>query len=121
MRTLRGKETRYACFRIGKSSLASSPSLLRQWEADYVVDYLFNGRPVTNHIHTKLTVSPTSGLIIKQEDTFDFYAWSKQSLGVVGTLLGWTEFMKNKVRATARSRLEHFAEKDAAATATSDS
>jgi hypothetical protein len=98
-----------------------SSSFLRQWEADYVVDYLFNGRPVTNRIHTKLTVSPTTGLIIKQEDTFDFHTWSKQSLGWTGTLLGWTEFMQNKVRATAKSRLQQFMEKDAEATATSSS
>lgn len=84
-----------------------------QWHADYTVDYLIFGRPVVNHIHAELTLSPTSGLIIKQEDSFDFWAWAKQGLGIVGALFGWSSVIHNKVRASAAARLNNFIEKEA--------
>ena len=37
------------------------------------------------------------GKIIKHQDKFDFYKWSRQALGFPGLFLGWTPFLKNKV------------------------
>lgn len=45
---------------------------------------LFDNRPVTNVIHTTVTVSD---LVAKQADAFDFWTWSKQSLGLPGLYL----------------------------------
>jgi hypothetical protein len=78
------------------------------------VKYLFDSRPVTNVIHTTITVSPATGLITKQVDTFDFWTWSTQSLGLPGLLLGWTSYLQGTVRARAVGKLERFLQKEEA-------
>ncbi|KAH8923203.1 hypothetical protein BT69DRAFT_1262631 [Atractiella rhizophila] len=81
------------------------------WEYDYSVDYVLNSRPILNHMHATLTLSPSTNLITKQVDHFDFYAWARQALGVSGYLLGWTEMVKGQVRTRAKGRLEGFLKK----------
>lgn len=46
------------------------------------------------------------GLVIRHVDTFDLWRWSRQALGVPGWLLGWSGFMRRKIRTQAASRLE---------------
>lgn len=85
-----------------------------QYTSTYTVKYLFDSRHVTNVIHTTITVSPTTGLITKQVDTFDFWTWSKQSLGLPGLLLGWTSYLQGTVQTRAAGRLERFLQKEGA-------
>ncbi|KAF9030969.1 hypothetical protein BDZ89DRAFT_1112004 [Hymenopellis radicata] len=77
------------------------------WDADYVVDYVFNGRPVVNHIHAHLTLDEAGEKISKQEDSFDFYAWTRQSLGYLEHYLAG--------QAKAKATVQSFIEKEEAA------
>lgn len=71
------------------------------WEARYT--FAATGRKVHNVIDA--TFRFADGKIIRHDDVFDFWAWSKQALGPVGLLLGWTPMLRNKVRATANGQL----------------
>jgi ketosteroid isomerase-like protein len=75
---------------------------------EWIANYTFSqtGRKVENHI--KANFEFENGKIIKHLDQFDFYKWSSQALGLPGKLLGWTSFLKNKVRATAMKSLADF-------------
>lgn len=76
--------------------------------ADWVADYLFSktGRQVHNEIHAEFEFK--DGKIFRHRDTFDVWKWSKQSLGLSGTLLGWSGFMQNKIRQNALESLHEF-------------
>ncbi|PRP83192.1 hypothetical protein PROFUN_09356 [Planoprotostelium fungivorum] len=74
--------------------------------ADYVVKYKFEGRPVENHIHSEFELK--DGLIYRHVDSFDFYAWTIQTKGLVGRLLGWTQFFQSKVQSIGGAKLDHF-------------
>lgn len=74
------------------------------WEAWYL--FSKTNRRVHNRIDS--TFEFRDGKIIRQTDHFNFWRWSRQALGLSGLLLGWSPFLKNKVRSTARSRLNHF-------------
>jgi len=41
----------------------------------------------------------------------EWTAWSKQALGTTGLLLGWTPFVRNKIRRTAMENLEKYMSK----------
>ena len=75
-----------------------------RWEAWYT--FSATGRKVHNIIHAHFEFK--DGQIFRHRDNFDFWRWSRMSLGVSGLLLGWSTFLKNKVRATARKRLDAF-------------
>ena len=77
--------------------------------ARWVADYRFSatGRLVHNVIDSQFEFNP-SGLIMRQRDKFDLWAWSRQALGVPGLLLGWTPFMRRKIRAQAAANLQKF-------------
>lgn len=76
--------------------------------AEWIANYTFSqtGNKVENHI--KANFEFENGKIIKHVDDFDFYKWSGQALGISGKLLGWTSFLKNKVRNKAMKSLEDF-------------
>jgi len=74
------------------------------WQAWY--SFSGTGRGVHNRIAAFMVVR--DGLIVEHRDDFDFYAWSRQALGPIGLLLGWTPFLKRKVRAQAALALERF-------------
>lgn len=74
------------------------------WEAWYT--FSRTGRPVHNVIESAFEFQ--EGKVIRQVDTFSFWRWSRQSLGLVGWTLGWTPFLQNKVRATAMGGLRKF-------------
>jgi ketosteroid isomerase-like protein len=76
--------------------------------AEWIANYTFSqtGKKVENHI--KANFEFENGKIVKHLDTFDFYKWSSQALGLSGKLLGWTSFLKNKVRQSAMKSLTDF-------------
>ena len=77
--------------------------------ARWVADYRFSatGRKVHNVIDSQFEFNP-SGLIMRQRDKFNLWAWSRQALGVPGLLLGWTPFMRRKIRVQAAANLQKF-------------
>ena len=74
------------------------------WEAYYT--FSRTGRPVHNVIDSAFEFQ--AGKIIRQQDSFSFWRWSRQALGPAGWLLGWTPLLQNKVRATAMGNLRKF-------------
>ena len=94
----RGKD-----LRVEASNLkADGDSGSADWQAWYV--FSASGRPVHNRVHSEFRFS--DGLILEQVDTFSFAAWSRQALGPIALLLGWTPVLKRKVRKNARIALE---------------
>ncbi len=75
------------------------------WEAHYL--FSATGRLVHNKIDASFEFD-AQGLITRHHDRFDFWAWSRQALGVPGLLLGWSPFLRHKVRVTAGAQLERF-------------
>jgi hypothetical protein len=74
------------------------------WQAWYT--FTATGRKVHNVIYAKFEFK--DGKIFRHDDHFDFWRWSKMALGTPGLLLGWTPLIRNKVRKTARKRLEKY-------------
>ena len=75
------------------------------WEATY--RFSATGRMVHNVIDAEFEFD-SAGLIVKHRDRFDFWRWSRQALGAPGLLLGWSPFLRNKVRAQAAKNLARF-------------
>jgi ketosteroid isomerase-like protein len=80
------------------------------WEARYT--FTTTGRKVHNRIDAQFTFR--DGLIINHEDNFGFHRWARQALGPAGLLLGWSGFLRKKVRAQAAENLRHFQTQPAA-------
>ena len=59
-----------------------------------------------NEIHSKFAIR--DGLIVEHTDTFDFWRWSRQALGLKGWLLGGTSFVQDKIRKEARKGLAEY-------------
>lgn len=74
------------------------------WDAYYT--FSKTGNKVNNKIDAQFTFE--NGKILKHIDSFNFYTWAKQALGFSGVLLGWTPFLKNKIRGIARKSLQDF-------------
>jgi ketosteroid isomerase-like protein len=74
------------------------------WEAWYT--FSRTQRPVHNIIDAAFTFR--DGKILRHHDTFDFWRWSRQALGMTGILLGWSPLIKNKIRVAAKERLSMF-------------
>lgn len=81
-----------------------------QAEVNWVATYNFSAtqRRVENKVHSVLTLKDQK--IIVQKDTFDLWKWSAMALGLSGSLLGWTPFLKNKIRGNAAAGLRKFME-----------
>ena len=75
------------------------------WEADY--RFSATGRLVHNVIDGVIEFS-ADGLINRHRDSFNFWSWSRQALGTPGLLLGWTPFLRQKVKTTAAASLQKF-------------
>lgn len=76
--------------------------------AHWVATYTFSGsgRKVVNRIDARFTFR--DGLIATHVDSFDLWRWASQALGPVGLLLGWTPFVRAKIRAQAAQSLAKF-------------
>lgn len=75
-----------------------------KWTATYV--FSKTGRTVVNEVKAHFVFK--DGLIVQHTDHFDFWKWSAQALGIPGLLLGWTGFMKQKVRQQAIASLRTY-------------
>jgi ketosteroid isomerase-like protein len=75
-----------------------------RWQAVYT--FSSTGRKVHNVIRARFHFR--DGLIVRHEDHFDFWRWSRMALGMPGILLGWSPFLQNSVRARARRRLDRY-------------
>jgi uncharacterized protein len=75
-----------------------------RWRARYT--FTQTGRPVVNEVRSEFRFE--DGAIAEQRDSFDFHRWSRQALGPVGLLLGWTPLLRSSVRRRARAGLEEF-------------
>jgi hypothetical protein len=84
------------------------------WEAYYL--FSATNRQVHNIIDADFVFN-AHGLIAKHRDRFDFWRWSRQALGTPGLLLGWSPFLKAKVRQRAADNLRNFLAAESKATA----
>jgi ketosteroid isomerase-like protein len=82
--------------------------------AHWIARYTFNqtGRFVEYDIRASFRFA--DGLIAEHRDVFDFHRWSRQALGPVGLLLGWSPVLRLAVRRQARSALDAFRSRAAA-------
>lgn len=77
------------------------------WEATYT--FSATGRRVRNSIDARFEFE--DGRIVRHVDTFDFWKWSRQALGLPGMLLGWSGYLRAKVASNASRNLARFAAK----------
>jgi len=78
------------------------------WTATY--KYGPKKRVVVNQVGSRFKLR--DGKILEQVDDFNLWTWSRQALGPVGFLLGWTPFLRNKIQGMARQALrKHMNEK----------
>jgi len=83
---------------------ASQHGATANWDAYYT--FSTTGNKVVNRITASFTIE--HGKIVKHQDNFSFYTWSKQALGITGLLLGWTGYLKRKIRTKARKNLDAY-------------
>ncbi|MDO8458380.1 MAG: nuclear transport factor 2 family protein [Burkholderiaceae bacterium] len=121
--TLDGKQETMGMWRMLTSATQSKPESRQEWHLDvsgveadattgqahWDANYLFSatGRHVINKIDARFTFNE-AGLITRHRDSFNFWTWSSQALGIPGLLLGWTPYLRAKVRATANGNLQKF-------------
>lgn len=74
------------------------------WTAVYY--YGASKRKVVNKVSANFKFK--DGKIIEHSDTFDLWKWTKQALGLAGYLLGWTNFMKQKIQKTTHAQLDSY-------------
>ena len=90
---------------IAHSNVLADPDAgSAHWDADYT--FSGTGRKVHNSVDARFRFE--NGLIADHQDSFDLYAWTRQALGPVGLLLGWTPMIQNKVRSGARESLDEY-------------
>jgi ketosteroid isomerase-like protein len=77
------------------------------WEPKY--SFSQTGRFVHNIIDAEFEFK--EGKIVKHIDQFDFWRWSRQSLGIPGLVLGWSSSLKKKVSTMANKALVGFIKK----------
>jgi len=78
-------------------------------DAHWIAHYTFaqTGRPVVNDVRARFRFAP-DGRFAEHVDEFSFHSWSKQALGVPGTLLGWTPILPALTCRRARGQLAAF-------------
>ena len=76
--------------------------------AHWVAHYTFSAtsRPVVNDVQASFRFR--DGLIVEHHDRFSFWRWSRQAIGAIGLLGGWTPVMRSVFQKQARGRLEEF-------------
>ncbi|NNF54355.1 MAG: nuclear transport factor 2 family protein [Acidimicrobiales bacterium] len=78
---------------------------------NWIARYTFGPtkRPVRNDVTA--TMKFQDGKIVEHRDQFNFWKWSAQALGMPGRLLGWSPFLRAKVRKTTATNLAKFQSK----------
>ncbi|MBL8511775.1 MAG: nuclear transport factor 2 family protein [Betaproteobacteria bacterium] len=79
-----------------------------RWEARYTFSQ--TGRRVHNKISAMFAFK--DGKIVRHIDRFSFWRWSRQALGPLGWVLGWSLLVKALVRRRAKASLAGFMEKE---------
>ena len=76
--------------------------------AHWVAKYEFSAtkRPVTNRIWASFEFK--DGKISKHTDRFNVWKWSRQAMGPIGLFLGWSPFLKNKIRQRTKNLLANY-------------
>lgn len=79
-----------------------------QGSARWIASYVFaqTGNVVVNEIVAQFEFA--DGKIIRHKDHFDLWKWSRQALGLSGSLLGWAPFFQERVRLQASRSLQKF-------------
>lgn len=77
------------------------------WIASYT--FAATGNKVINKVKAYIRIK--DGLIIEHTDSFNFYSWAKQAIGIKGFLLGWTSFFQRQIKMQALMGLQKFMEK----------
>lgn len=77
--------------------------------ARWIATYTFGatGKRVSNRVRSDFRFDE-AGQIAEQNDDFPFWRWSRQALGLPGLALGWTPFLRSKVRSNAATELARF-------------
>jgi len=88
--------------------MAEGSSGSAHWQAKY--PYGPSKRSVINEIDASFEFK--DGKIIKHTDHFDVWKWSRMALGAPGILLGWSGFIRNKIKKEANKGLDKFMEKE---------
>jgi ketosteroid isomerase-like protein len=82
--------------------------------AHWIARYTFTptGRRVVNDVRARFRFS--DGRIVEHIDRFSLYGWTRQALGPVGTLFGWSPPLVLGLRFRARRDLARFSKRRAA-------
>ena len=106
-----GAMWRMLCARGEDLAVAASEIAPDGATARWIATYTFTqtGRPVRNDVRAAFTFE--DGLIRTHRDRFDFWAWSRQALGLPGVLLGWTPVLRGAVRKRAARQLDGYVER----------
>lgn len=96
----RGKDLRLEFSHVNANDTTGSA----HWDAYYTFGR--TGNKVHNSIDASFSFQ--DGKIIEHRDTFNFWRWSRQALGINGLLLGWTPFLQKKVQATSAETLAKY-------------
>ncbi len=87
---------------------ADADSGSAHWDAHY--RFSATGRIVDNAIDARFSFNP-AGLIVRHEDSFDFWKWSRQALGWKGYLLGLSGFMTKQIQKQTNGLLKSYTAK----------
>lgn len=76
--------------------------------AQWIAEYHFG--PKKHKVINKVsaTFSFRDGKIIQHTDTVNLWKWSRQALGPVGYVIGWTPYMKKSIQRMTNKRLDAF-------------
>ncbi|MBR9773825.1 MAG: nuclear transport factor 2 family protein [Cytophagales bacterium] len=80
----------------------------KKGKVNWVAEYHFgkNNRKVINNVSGEFKFE--DGKIIEHIDTFNLWKWSKQAMGTLGYLIGWTPLMKKKIQKSTNKKLNNF-------------
>ncbi len=82
-----------------------------QMRVEVEYPYAPTGRVVHNFIHSQFEFD-AQGLVLRQVDRFGLWRWTRQALGWRGTLLGWTPWVRRRVRQGAAAALRRYRQRD---------
>ena len=80
------------------------------WECHYDFQKDEGAKPHSVHNIIESRFRFDDGLIRQHHDSCDFERWAHQALGIVGIVLGETEFLHRQVREAALTKLDKFME-----------
>jgi ketosteroid isomerase-like protein len=76
--------------------------------ANWQAMYLFgkDHRPVHNMVQAVFDFR--DGKIVRHIDSFDMWRWTRMALGSIGTVLGWSPFLRSAIRKSVRRQLDEY-------------